>query len=299
MSVARATEADLDDLRRLLNAARYRFADFGMEDLPNLLVKSDSVLGTDTGVVWGFLGLQTEERPATLPAGAPTRSYLRALALRGGYAPAGYVPPLLEEAFTRLREHGESIQVITYGGDGWVYKVLHDAGFTVADQVQFYELPRPHRELNRLPTYAGPAILLPADDRHLAQLAEMDADAFPPLWHFGHKDMLELLVRTRLQMAMLDNEIVGYTSSSANSGAELQLARLAVRPDVQGRGIGRQLLRDVIRYAASQRYERVILNTQTDNERSQHLYRAFGFRPTSRPVPVLAMTVAPPRMSQP
>ncbi len=60
---------------------------------------------------------------------------------------------------------------------------------------------------------------------------------------------------------------------------------------MQRQGIGGQLLRDVVAHAAAERYERVLLNTQTDNERSQRLYRSFGFRPTSRPVPVLAMTV--------
>ena len=209
------------------------------------------------------------------------------------------MPPLLEEAFARLRQHGESIQVITYGGDGWVYKVLHDAGFTVADQVQFYELRRPHRELNQLSPFVGPAILLPADDRHLVRLAEMDADAFPPLWHFGHKDMLELLVRTRLQMAMLDDEIVGYTSrrptpaKSCNWRAWLcDRTCRAAASDANCFSMSSVMPR-------TERYERVILNTQTDNERSQHLYRSFGFRPTSRPVPVLAMTVEPPPMSQP
>ena len=87
------------------------------------------------------------------------------------------------------------------------------------------------------------------------------------------------------------SEIVGYTAAVPNSSEELQLARLAVRPDLQRYGIGRQLLHDVVTYAAAEKYERVILNTQTDNERSQALYRSYGFRPVGRPVPVLTKLI--------
>lgn len=297
MPIAHATKADLDDLRRLYDAARHRFADFGPEDLPDLLTKSETVVGSAGGKLWGFLSVQTEERPVTLPADAPCRAYLRSLALRSGYPPSEYVVPLLAAATAELRTSGEPVQVITYGGERWLYNVLHDAGFDVVDQVQFYELSRPHRRLHKLPAVTNAAFLRPAEMGDLEQLAKLDAAAFPPLWHFGHKDMLELLMRTRLQLAVLRNdpdahgEIVGYTAAITNSSEELQLARLAVRPDLQGRGIGRQLLRDVVTHAAARQYEHIILNTQTDNDRSQHLYRSFGFRPTSKPVPVLAMTI--------
>ena len=206
MPVARATEADLDDLRRLLHAARYCFADFGMEDLPHLLTESDSVIGAEKGALWGFLSLKTEVRPVTLPADAPSRSYLRGLALRGGYPPSQFVGPLLDAAVDYLLERAEPIQLITYGGERWIYNVLHNAGFSVADQVQFYELSRPHRQLLKLPAGPTPALLRPAEPSHLPQLAEMDAIAFPPLWHFGHNDMLELLLRTRLQIAVIDEK---------------------------------------------------------------------------------------------
>lgn len=296
MPIAPATEADLHDLRRLLRSARYRYTDFGQEDLPNLLSKSETLLGIANDVLWGFLSVQVEERPVTMPEEAPSRAYLRSLALRGGYPPSRYVDPLLAEAVTRLHARGEPIQLITYGGESWLYSALRAAGFAVADQVQFYELSRPHLHLHNLPGRRGAAGVRPAQSQDLEQLAELDAAAFPPLWHFGYQDMLELFMRTRLQVAVLgndgaDDEIAGYTAAVNNSGEELQLARLAVRPDLQGLGIGRQLMHDVVTHAAASRHARVILNTQTDNERSQHLYRSFGFRPTSRPVPVLAMTI--------
>jgi ribosomal protein S18 acetylase RimI-like enzyme len=81
--------------------------------------------------------------------------------------------------------------------------------------------------------------------------------------------------------------LAGYTAVCANSRSEAQLARLAVHPTYQGRGVGRALLADTIVYAA-QEFDRLVLNTQTTNHRSQKLYAGFGFRPIGLSVPVLA-----------
>jgi len=297
MSVVLATKADLNDLRRLHQKARYRFADFGEEDLPSLVDASVSIMGRDDDIVWGFVSLQPEQRPATLAENAPSRCYFRALSLLSGYAPSDNVGPLLESAVSRLDVSGGPILIIAYGGDSWIIDALRGAGFELANQVQFYELSRPHRQVNQRFARAGPAVLRPADSNDLDSLAVLDAAAFPPLWHFGQKDMFELFLRSRMTIAMQGEgdkevaEIVGYAAAIANSDEELQLARLAVRPDLQRAGIGRQLLADVVTYAASERYERIILNTQADNERSQRLYRSAGFRPVGRSLPVLTRLI--------
>ena len=296
MSVVRATRADLDDLRRLHQTARYRFADFGHEDLPNLVRDSVSMVGRDGGNLWGFVSLQPEERPSTLADDAPTRCYFRALSLRGGFAPTEHVRLLLQAALAQLDVSGGPMLVIAYGGDSWIVGALRDAGFELADHVQFYELDHPHRQVNQQVTTTSAAVLRPADSNDIGQLADMDAAAFPPLWHFSQKDMFELFLRSRMTVATggggnTEAGIVGYTAAVANSSDELQLARLAVRPDLQRTGIGRQLLVDVVAYAAAERYERILLNTQTDNERSQGLYRSVGFRPVGLPVPVLTRLI--------
>ena len=248
------------------------------------------MLGSTGDVVWGFLSLQTEERPVTLPTGASSRAYLRVWALRSGYPPDSYFAPLFSAAVDLLSRDGP-LQVITYGGEQWAVNALLAAGFSVTDQVQFFELRRPQQPALALLPAQYPAVLLPAQSEHLERLAELDAAAFPPLWHFGYKDMLELMMRARVQIALQNDELVGYSAAIANAEDELQLARLAVRPDRQGQGFGRQLLHDVIEHAAARRVRKIILNTQVDNERSQRLYRAYGFRPTSKPTPVLAIQI--------
>lgn len=292
MPVAIAAQTELADIRRLLRTARRRYTDCALEDLPALLAASAAVTGSAEGVLWGFLCVQPEDRPRTLPQAAPTRAYLRSLALRAGYAPTEHFAQLFARAADLLRCRGEAIQVVAYGGESWLFNALLAAGFSVTAQVQFYEFNNPQRQSSHTqPTVAEFAEMRPAAPQHLEELAELDAAAFPPLWHFGYKDMVELLMRARLQIAVRGDVIAGYTASIVNSAQELHLARLAVRPAFQGQGIGRQLMRDVLAYASAQGYQRVMLNTQTDNERSQRLYRSFGFRATSRPVPVLTAIV--------
>ncbi len=71
------------------------------------------------------------------------------------------------------------------------------------------------------------------------------------------------------------------------SGAIAHVARLAVHPRWQGRGIGRQLMIDALTMAAEGNCQRVVLNTQVDNIPSQRLYHSLGFRPTGEEFVVL------------
>jgi len=292
MNIVRAAETDLPRIQGLIHSARYRYTDYGVEDLPTLLDKAECWLGQDMVGPWGFIAVQVEARPATLPASAPARAYLRALALRAGHPPRQFLGSLLSSAEDALRTRAEPMQIITYGGDPWMANGLMTAGFQTVDQVQFFRLDRLERRSHVMPESAGPARLQPARVADLDPLAQVDASAFPPLWHFGYQDMLELLMRSRLQVAWQAGKPVGYAALIANSTYEAQLARLAVHPDVQRSGIGRQLLGDAVQYAASAGYEMVVLNTQIDNHRSQHLYRSFGFQPIADPIAVMARLLA-------
>ncbi|MCB0080034.1 MAG: GNAT family N-acetyltransferase, partial [Caldilineaceae bacterium] len=99
-----------------------------------------------------------------------------------------------------------------------------------------------------------------------------------------------LLFAGRLQVATIDGEPVGYSAFS-HRGRDGHLARLAVHPDWQGQGLGHLLLADVLQAAKAAGVQQVMLNTQVDNQRGQHLYRAYGFRPTGEVVPVLGKLI--------
>jgi [ribosomal protein S18]-alanine N-acetyltransferase len=290
MGIVRATRYDEVGVRNLLRSGRHIHADFGVEDLPSLLARETAVVGKDR-TVWGFAAVQIEDRPATLPAFALTRAHVRAVALAHGLSPAQRVPELMLALIDQLAADGDPLQVLSYGGEPWLAAPLLQVGFSEVDRVQFYELEGLTRRAANLDQVAAAELRL-ACRADLAGLAGLDATAFPPLWHFGQRDLLELFVRSRLQLATVDGQLAGYSAVMTNSSYEAQLARLAVHPDFQRQGIGRQLLVDAIVYAADQAFGVLVLNTQTDNTRSQKLYQGVGFRPFGRAIPVLATKVA-------
>lgn len=281
-------------IRHLLRKGRHIFASFGNEDLATLLEKPLTLLAEEKGSAWGFISIEIEERPPTLPMVAAQRAYLRALALAQGRSPSQDIPLLMEAALQKLNHAAQPLQVIVYGGETWLTKPLLATGFDLTERVEFFALDLA-RYATRVEPPATAAQLRPMHPNDLPAVAELDAAAFEPLWHFGVKDLWELMFRSRLQVATIAEQPVGYSALSANGaskGAEAQLARLAVHPAVQGQGIGRQLLLDAITYARANRFGAVSLNTQTNNQRAQKLYRQFGFRPTGFIVPVLTKTVA-------
>lgn len=291
MPLQRAAPHQLSAINQLLQSAYYRYVDMGMEDLPRLLEHASTALGVEQsqGKPWGFLCVQVEERPLTMPESAPTRAHLRAVAFQHSH------PPEIELArMMRLIVEEQSVdyavQYLCYGAEYWLSKALQEAGFSQIEAVQFYQLDRLRSRLGSLPPVPRELTFTPLTPAQLDELAILDAATFDPLWHFGRRDLFELLMRGRMQVAWWEGTMVGYNAVCANSQNEAQLARLAVHPNFQGRGIGRALLGDAIRYAARD-FAVLVLNTQINNSRSQNLYRGLGFRPIGASLSVMGLTV--------
>ena len=283
-------------VRQLLDKGRHIFANFGLEDLPALLEKDVALLGEEQGSAWGFIGLRREERPPTLPVGAPDRAYLRAFILARGRSPSSDGIQLMDAALQRLQGGPRPVQLIVYGAESWLNKPLLANGFVLAERVQFFRLDLRRQRQNVDSTsartiHAAPVHLRPMQPTDLDVVAVLDGQTFDPLWHFSAKELWELLFRSRMQVAIVDDVIMGYAALSTN-GADAQLARLAVHPQMQGHGIGRLLLLDSIDYARTAHFSTLSLNTQVSNTHAQQLYQKAGFRPTGQIDPVLTKIVA-------
>lgn len=120
----------------------------------------------------------------------------------------------------------------------------------------------------------------------LDRVREIDNFAFDTLWQHS-KDLIELAYAQAefATVAMQKDSILGYQISTATQyGAHL--ARLAVHPEAQGKGVGFQLLRDLQNACwQSERY-RISVNTHDTNHRSLALYRKAGFKPSPESYPV-------------
>lgn len=286
----RATVEQQPALQRLLATARYCYKNIGDEDLRLLIQQGVVILAYDGPALWGALGITLEERPATLPATALNRAGINVMAFMPGYWPGDWIPVLQTEAERALPQHVRPLHISSYGPATWMERGLSNAGFEIEEQIVSMALDKIQQRALSVANPPPAQLHLAAPD-DLPQIAQMDATIFDPLWHFSERNLLELLWRGRLQLALQQDQLVGYYAMLSNSKQEAQLARLGVAPGYQGQGIGRQLLTDAILACRELGYQQLALNTQMSNTRSQALYHAFGFHPFGERVSVLTKSV--------
>ena len=77
-------------------------------------------------------------------------------------------------------------------------------------------------------------------------------------------------------LGKLDGVIVAHGVMSVAVG-ECQIFNLCVHPDWQGRGLGRQMLRHLLRLARHRKAETAFLEVRVSNAAALALYRAEGF----------------------
>jgi ribosomal protein S18 acetylase RimI-like enzyme len=125
----------------------------------------------------------------------------------------------------------------------------------------------------------------------LPDVQKVDAASFDSLW----QNSLETLRRAFSQsllatVAETEAGIVGYQLSTG-SGRRAHLARLAVHPALQGRGLGRVLLNDLFSKLVNNGIYKLSVNTQSDNVVSLSLYQRMGFIRTGEQYPVYIFDV--------
>lgn len=126
----------------------------------------------------------------------------------------------------------------------------------------------------------------------LPDVEKTDAAAFPPLW----QNPIETLRRGFAQslfatVAENENGIIGY---QITTGGRLRahLARLAVHPSVQGRGVGRALVSNLFMSLYQYGIPKLSVNTQSDNRTSLSLYKRMGFLLTGEQYPVYTFDIS-------
>jgi ribosomal-protein-alanine N-acetyltransferase len=120
----------------------------------------------------------------------------------------------------------------------------------------------------------------------LNSIVTLDEAAFEPLWHNSLKVLSRAFEQsTYATVVELNNQIVAY-QISAKLVFNAHLARIAVHPGLQKKGIATYILCDLIAYFAQLGIERITLNTQNNNQASLALYHKTGFRMTGEKFPV-------------
>ena len=163
------------------------------------------------------------------------------------------------------------------------------AGFAEAERLHLLS-----RDLSDLPTCRVPgARLRRARTRDREAVLRIDHGAFPSFWQLDDAGLTDALTATphaRFQVAVDDTtgRVVGY-AVSGRSGRNGYLQRLAVDPAEQGRGLGRWLVLDGLRWLTRWRADQCVVNTQWGNEVALGLYERIGFRRLPHGLAVLSM----------
>lgn len=129
-------------------------------------------------------------------------------------------------------------------------------------------------------------ILRHASFEDLATIVAVDHCAFAPPWQLQEEEIRQALrMAASAVVAVDDEEIIGYQISTRRHTSG-HLARLGVRPEAQGRGVGAALIDHLIRNFNQRGIRAMTVNTQESNQRSQRLYFRYGFVRNGYDLPV-------------
>jgi ribosomal protein S18 acetylase RimI-like enzyme len=85
----------------------------------------------------------------------------------------------------------------------------------------------------------------------------------------------------RFYLAELDRVPIGMLRAGEWDGAG-DITAFAVLPSHQGRGYGRQMLRDAVELLLAEGWESISIEVATDNDRALELYQSCGFQVTNK-----------------
>jgi ribosomal protein S18 acetylase RimI-like enzyme len=171
----------------------------------------------------------------------------------------------------------------------WFKEILLSSEFTNPQSIVMLERDGGSATGLKPPATFPIRAMMPYD---LPAVAEVDASAFDHLW----KNTLPALEQAYPQsviatVAEMEGKTIGYQISTRNPNG-VHLARLAVRPSVQGHGVGYALVADLIHKAERRGMTHLTVNTQSDNSASLALYQRMGFNETGERYPVYQLQVS-------
>jgi ribosomal-protein-alanine N-acetyltransferase len=194
---------------------------------------------------------------------------------------------LWKEARAQLAEGGGATAA-AIATQPWLDQILIEGGFEVAGHIVLLEWSEGPRAKAHMPSNVDIRLMTDAD---LPLVTDVDAAAFEPLW----RNSLEALTRAygQASYATIAQDPAGLIGYQLSTGSPFgtHLARLAVRPGAQRRGVGAALVADLKAHLPSGSEQRITVNTQANNAASLALYHRLGFRRTGERYPVYSSEV--------
>jgi ribosomal protein S18 acetylase RimI-like enzyme len=201
-------------------------------------------------------------------------------------APAAW-RPLWSAALKRLEAQGAGTAA-AIAIQRWLDPILLGNGFKLINHIVLLEL---NTETPRADQTSTANLIRPMTPDDLPSVVEVDSSAFEPLWRNSLDALIHAFKLASYATVAEDHSgLLGYQLSTGGAFGT-HLARLAVRPETQGRGLGAALVNDLIAHIPRVREARLSVNTQSNNTASLALYSRLGFQRTGERFPVFALDV--------
>lgn len=145
------------------------------------------------------------------------------------------------------------------------------------------------RGLNPVASVASDIEVTSNSDPNWEAILEVDRASFEGFWSMSREGLFEALMTNRAHTLLVvpDNDAVaGYAIVGSQWGVTY-LHRIAVHPGWAGRGLGRALVGEAVRWGAANGGRTMILNVRPDNHRAIALYQRTGFTDTGTELTVL------------
>ncbi len=214
-------------------------------------------------------------------------SWLRVVALND-YAPShSIMAAMWHDILPELRSLGvRTVWLLIMRN--WIKGYLRELDFTFVEDV--ITLERHSTLLPDLPL--APVTIRAFQQQDVLAVTEIDQAAFLTPWQMTLDEIRQAQrVAEIATVAEINQQVVGFQISTLyRDGAHL--ARLAVSPQTQGRGVGSILLHDLLRRFTQRQIASITVNTQISNLRSQRLYRTFGFHRNGYDLPVWSFSLS-------
>ena len=265
-------EADRGQLSALLQTAGWRHQHSDWFHPLDLLGRMPSVLAFDRQLPVGWLAC---------PPDPPEIAWIRGFAVARGVN----LSSLWDRLWNSVADEAHSMGANTSAAlliSEWLEPLLKGSGFSQTNNVIFLEWKlENHPEI-----HVSSNLIRPLLKTDLDAVAQIDKKSFLPVWSHSREMLGEALDHASLATVFeKDDRIVGYQLSTL-SALGAHIARLAVDPEWQGRGIGKHLIADILETLSQKGVDRITVNTQADNPRSRSLYQGLGFIETGQVYPL-------------
>lgn len=216
---------------------------------------------------------------------SPSAAWLRFFYAERSGDYATYFKTLLSQARTTLLEM-QAHSLFSLAPYPWLERLLRREGFTPADKIVTLQRNSAREKSSNS---VQDVVIRQMTYRDMAAVEAIDTAAFIPAWQLNLASLVRTYHRSAAHsVALLEGEIVGYQMSTSTFDTA-HLARLAVDPRWQRRGVGGKLFQDMLDSFSAIGVTSFSVNTQASNTQSLSLYHHFGYEHEDRDILVMAL----------